>query len=121
MASSKEYVSFVMEQLDHLDGVRNRAMMGEYVVYYKDKVVAGIYDDRFLVKATESARELFPDGPFEIPYEGAREMLLADIEDREQMKTLLDAVWEEVPAPKPKKPKKARKTPQKASSEPAGK
>lgn len=81
--------------------------MGEYVVYYKDKVVAGIYDDRFLVKATESARRLFPDGPFEIPYEGAKEMLLADIEDREQMKTLLDAVWEEVPAPKPKKPKKA--------------
>lgn len=105
MSSSKEYVGFVMDQLDHLEGIRNRAMMGEYVVYYRDKVVAGIYDDRFLVKATASAREMFPDGPFEIPYEGAKEMLLADIEDRQTMKELLDAVWEDVPAPKPRKKK----------------
>lgn len=103
MSSSKEYVAFVMEQLDHLEGIRNRAMMGEFIVYYKDKVVAGVYDDRFLVKATKSARALFPNGPFEIPYEGAKEMLLADIEDRALIKRLLDAVWEEVPAPKPKK------------------
>lgn len=105
MSSSKEYMEFVMEQLDHLEGIRSRAMMGEYVVYYRGKVVAGVYDDRFLVKATESARRMFPEGPFEMPYEGAKEMLMADIEDRQLMRELLDAVWEDVPAPKPKKRK----------------
>lgn len=103
MASSKEYVKFVEEQLDHLNSIRTRPMMGEYVVYYREKVIGGVYDDMFLVKATDSARRLFPDGPFVIPYEGAREMLEADIEDREAIRELLNAVWEEVPMPKPRK------------------
>lgn len=103
MPSSKDYARFVEEQLDHLEDIRTRSMMGEYLVYYRDKYVAGIHDDTFLVKATDSARRMFPDGPFVIPYEGAKEMLEADIEDREAMKELLNAVWEDVPMPKPKK------------------
>ena len=76
MASSKEYLEFVLEQLSELDEITHRAMMGEYIIYYQGKVIGGIYDDRFLVKPTKSAKELMPDAPFELPYEGAKEMLL---------------------------------------------
>ena len=77
MASSKEYLEFVLEQLAGLD-VDHRAMMGEYVIYYRGKVVGGIYDDRFLVKPTKSALAMMPNASKELPYEGAKEMLLVD-------------------------------------------
>jgi TfoX/Sxy family transcriptional regulator of competence genes len=92
MASSKEYLAFVLEQLAGLEGVTHRAMMGEYVIYYQGKVIGGIYDDRFLVKPTPSAKELLPDAPLELPYEGAKEMLLPDVDDRDLLARLLPAV-----------------------------
>ncbi len=106
MASSKEYLDYVLEQLSGVDEITYRAMMGEYIIYYRTKVIGGIYDDRFLVKNIKSARNLMPDADLELPYEGAKEMLLVDdIENKEFLKELLEAMYEELPAPKKKKDK----------------
>ncbi len=106
MASSKEFVEHVMEQLNMATGgdASSRAMMGEYVVYYRDKVIGGIYNDRFLIKPTESARALLPHAEYQIPYEGAKEMLLVnEVENRELMAELLQSMYPELPARKPRK------------------
>ena len=104
MASSKDYLEFIMEQLSAAGDVSYRAMMGEYVIYYRGKVAGGIYDDRFLVKPVEAARALMPDAHTEIPYEGAKEMLLVDnVEDRGFLRELLEAMYDELPAPKKKR------------------
>ena len=101
MASTKEYLEFVLEQLSGLDGIGHRAMMGEYVLYYRDKVFGGIYDDRFLVKPTKSAKAMMPDADMELPYEGAKEMILVDdVDDREFLRELVEAIYEELPASK---------------------
>jgi len=104
MASSKEYLDFVLEQLSDLDEIAYKAMMGEYIIYYRGKIVGGIYDDRFLVKPIQSAKALMPEANMELPYEGAKEMLLVDdIDNREFLRTLLEAMHDELPAPKKKK------------------
>ena len=104
MASSKEYLDFILEQLSGLDDVSYRAMMGEYIIYYRGKIAGGIYDDRFLVKPTKSAAAMMPDADADIPYEGAKEMLLVDnVDNREFLIELLEAMYEELPAPKKKK------------------
>lgn len=101
MASSKEYLEYVLENLSGLDEISYRAMMGEYIIYYKGKVIGGIYDNRFLVKPTRSAAELMPNAPLELPYEGAKEMLMVeDMENRDFLKKLLNAMADELPAPK---------------------
>ncbi len=103
MASSKEYLDFILEQLSSLEDISYRAMMGEYIIYYRGKIVGGIYDDRFLVKPTPSASALMPEAKRELPYEGAKEMLLADnIEDRDFLCELLNAMYDELPALKNK-------------------
>ena len=104
MASSKEYLDFILEQLAGLDGVSYRAMMGEYILYCRGKVVGGIYDDRLLVKPTASALAMLPEAERELPYEGAKEMLLVDrLEDPAFLQELLTAMAEELPAPKKRK------------------
>ena len=104
MASSKEYLDFILEQISGLEHVTYRAMMGEFIIYYRGKIIGGIYDDRFLVKPTKSALEMMPDADREIPYEGAKEMLLVDnVDNREFLAELLTAMYEELPAPKKKK------------------
>ena len=101
MASSKEYLDFIMDQLSDLEDVKVRAMMGEYIIYYREKIVGGIYDDRFLVKPVPAAIALMPDAQKELPYEGAKEMLLVDeVDNREFMCNLLRAMYDELPAPK---------------------
>ena len=101
MASSKEYLDFVLEQLSELDNISYRAMMGEYIIYYRGKVVGGIYDDRFLVKNIKAAVDLMPEAALELPYEGAKEMLLVDdIENREFLRELLETMYDELPTPK---------------------
>lgn len=103
MASSREYLEFVLEQLSELCDVSYRPMMGEYILYYKGKVIGGIYDDRFLIKPTKSARRLMPDAPMELPYAGGKEMVLIDnTEDKEFLKKLFDEVANELPTPKKK-------------------
>lgn len=104
MASSKAYLDFVLEQLSELEGISYRAMMGEYIIYYRGKAVGGIYDDRFLVKPVKSAAALMPDADTELPYAGAKGMLLVDIiDDKARMRELLEAMYDELPAPKKKK------------------
>ncbi len=104
MASSKSYLDFIIEQLSGLEEISYRAMMGEYIIYYKGKIVGGIYDDRFLVKPTKSAKELMPDASYELPYDGAKEMLLVDnTDDREFLAELFNAMLPELPSPKKKK------------------
>ena len=104
MASSKDYLDFILEQLSGLEDISQRAMMGEYILYYRAKVVGGIYDNRFLVKPTKSAVDMMPEASLELPYEGAKEMLLVDnVESKEFLKELLEAMYEELPAPKKKR------------------
>ena len=106
MASSKDYLDYVLDQLSLLRGITYRAMMGEYIIYYRGKIVGGIYDNRFLVKQTGSAKHLMPEALYEIPYPGGSEMLLVDDPDnREFLKDLLNAMYGELPAPKQKKKK----------------
>ena len=104
MASSKGYLDFILEQLSGLNEISYRAMMGEYIIYFRGKIIGGIYDDRFLVKPTKSAVAMMPNADMELPYEGAKEMLLVDdVEDREFLRKLLEAMYDELPAPKKKK------------------
>ena len=98
MASTKEYLDYVLEQLRGLEDISWRPMMGEYVLYYQGKVIGGIYDDRFLLKPTASALKLVPQAAYALPYEGAKEMLVADIDDRELMEKLIPAIAEDLPA-----------------------
>ena len=101
MASSKEYADYILEQLSGLDDIYCRAMMGEYIIYYKGKIAGGIYDNRFLVKPVKSAKKLLPDAPFELPYEGAKEMLLVEQTDNKDfLNELFDAMVSELPSPK---------------------
>ena len=98
MASSKEYVDFILEQCE---GLTTRAMMGEYVLYYGGKVVGGVYDNRLLVKPTPSAKKMLPNAPMELPYEGAKEMLLVEkMEDKVFLQSLFTVIAEELPVPK---------------------
>ena len=111
MASSKEYLDFVLDQLSELDDITYRAMMGEYIIYYDGRIVGGIYDDRFLVKPTKSACKMMPNAEKELPYEGAKEMLLVeDVDNKEFLAQLLKAMYEELPAPKKRKQKNKRLT-----------
>ena len=107
MSSSKEYLEYILEQLSDLDEISYRAMMGEYILYFRGKIFGGIYDDRFLVKPVKAAKDLMPNADMELPYEGAKEMILVDdVDDREFLEKLLEAMYDELPAPKKKKNKK---------------
>ena len=103
MASSKEYLQFILDQLSLLDDISYKGMMGEFIIYYRGKIVGGIYDDNFLVKPTKSALEKMPDASLELPYEGAKEMLLVDdVENKEFLRDLFEAMYDELPIPKKK-------------------
>ena len=106
MASSKEYLQFILQQLSDLEEISYREMMGEFILYYRGKIVGGIYDDRFLVKPIKSALSYMPAASYELPYEGAKEMLLVDeIDNKEFLTGLFNAMYDELQAPKPKKKK----------------
>ena len=103
MASSKEFLRFILEQLSDLDDISYRPMMGEYIIYYRGKIVGGIYDDRLLVKKTKSALKLMPTAVCDVPYEGAKGMLLIEeIDDKEFLTKLFEAIYDELPLPKRK-------------------
>lgn len=103
MASSRNYLDFVLEQLSETNNISFRPMMGEFIIYCQGKVVGGIYDDRFLVKQTKSSKKLMPDAQLELPYEGAKPMLLVDdIDNREFLNELLCAIADDLPSPKKK-------------------
>lgn len=100
MASTKGYLDFILEQLSELEEITYRSMMGEYLIYYRGKIMGGIYDDRLLVKPVKAAASLMPEAARELPYEGAKAMLLVErIEDKGFLKELFQAMYEELPAP----------------------
>jgi TfoX/Sxy family transcriptional regulator of competence genes len=106
MASSKDYLQFVLEQLSELQEITYRAMMGEFIIYYRGKIVGGIYDDRLLVKPTKSAISYMPTVTYEIPYENAKEMLLVEeIDNKDFLTGLFNVMYDELPTQKPKKKK----------------
>lgn len=103
MATSKEYRDYILEQLVEVGEVTCRAMMGEYLLYYRGKLFGGIYDNRLLIKSVAAAKSLIPDASEELPYEGVKPMLLVeDTEDKAFLKRLLEAMWDDLPAPKKK-------------------
>ena len=104
MASRKEYLDFILEQISELEEITYRAMMGEYIIYYRGKIVGGIYDDRLLVKPVKSAISLMPDANYELPYEGAKEMLLVnDVDNKDFLTRLFNAMYNDLPEPKKNK------------------
>ena len=106
MASSKEYLQFILEQLSDLEEITYRAMMGEFIIYYRGKIVGGIYDDRLLVKSVKSAIPYMMTPSYELPYEGAKEMLLVDeVDNKEFLMGLFNAMYDELPVPKVRKKK----------------
>lgn len=108
MASSKEYLHFILEQLSDLEDISYRSMMGEFILYYRGKIIGGIYDDRLLVKKTKAALELMPAAICNLPYQGAKEMLLVDeVDSKEFLTKLFDAMYDELPLPKPRRRKEA--------------
>ena len=100
MASSKEYLEYVIDLLSDLDGITHRYMMGEYVLYCRGKVFGGVYDDRFLVKPTKTAIRMLPDAEREIPYDGGKEMLLVNTEDKTFLRELVESMYSDLPEPK---------------------
>ncbi len=104
MASTKDYLDFILSQLSELDDISYRAMMGEYIIYYRGRVAGGIYDNRLLIKPVKSAREYMPDAVYELPYEGAKEMLLVDnVDDSPYLCGLFEAIYPDLPEKKKKK------------------
>lgn len=104
MPSTKSYLDFILEQLSGLNEITYRQMMGEYIIYYRDKIIGGIYDNRFLVKPVKSAREKMPEAPLQLPYEGAKEMLLVDnVDNRDFLTELILAMYAELPEMKKRK------------------
>lgn len=104
MASSKEYLTFILEQLSDLDEISYRAMMGEYIIYYKGKIVGGIYDDQLLIKPVKAAQKYMSEAVQVSPYPGAKEMLLVDnLDSKDYLTTLFEAMFEELPVPKAKR------------------
>lgn len=106
MATDKEYLNFILEQLSCIEGISYRPMMGEYILYYREKIIGGIYDNRFLVKPVSSAVALVPNAIYEAPYEGAKPMLLIDnVDDKEFLSKLVTGMYDELPLPKKRKRK----------------
>ena len=103
MASKREYLDFILEQLSDMEDIIFRRMMGEYILYYRGRIFGGIYDDRLLVKQVSAAVKLMPDAEIEKPYDGAKEMILVnDVDDRGFLKNLVESMWEELPEKKRK-------------------
>ena len=104
MASSPEYLAYVLDLLREVPHVTSRKMMGEYLLYAEGRLFGGIYDDRFLVKDTPATRAILPDT--QIPYEGAAPMRLVDMESADGVAELISTMLPELPVPAPKRCKK---------------
>lgn len=108
MATNKDYMNFIMEQLSGLEDISSRPMMGEYIIYYRRKIAAYVCDNRLLVKAVKAAEDYMPEAVHEPPYEGAKDMLLVeDVDSTEFLTGLFEAMYEELPEPQVKKKKKS--------------
>ena len=104
MAASKEFLEYVSDQLSEICGITYKQMMGEYIVYLNGKIAAYICDDRLLLKPVPSAEAMLPNAPHEPPYDGAKEMLLVEeVDNKEFLTDLFNAVYDDLPEPKPKR------------------
>lgn len=104
MASSREYLEFVLDRLSELDEISCRTMMGEFIIYFRGKIIGGVYDDRFLIKPTPAAKALLPEAEMVLPYQGAREMMLVEEGVGSQLLSeLVEKMYEELPQPKRKR------------------
>ena len=104
MASSKEFLEYILEQLSEVEEITYRAMMGEYIIYYKGRIAGVIYDDRLLIKPVKSAIDYVSDIRYEVPYEGAKEMILIEeVDNKEYLTELFKAIYDDLPTPKKKK------------------
>ena len=104
MASSKEFLEYILEQLSELEEIAYRAMMGEYIIYYKGRIAGGIYDDRLLINPVKSVIDYVSDIRYEVPYEGAKEMILIEeVDNKEYLTELFKAIYDDLPTPKKKK------------------
>lgn len=104
MASSKEYLQYVLDQINLPDAVTYRSMMGEYILYYQGKIFGGIYDDRLLFKPVQAAKNYMPYAPMELPYDGAKAMLLVqNIDDGDFLRETIRAMAPELPVPRKRK------------------
>lgn len=103
MPSSKEYLNFISEQLSDLEEITYKSMMGEFLIYYKGRLVGGIYDNRLLMKPVKSAITFMGSPQYALPYEGAKQMLLVEnVDDRDYLKELFEKIFDELPSPKNK-------------------
>ncbi|MBQ4252635.1 MAG: TfoX/Sxy family protein [Erysipelotrichaceae bacterium] len=104
MASSRDFLEYIREQLSDTEDIACRAMMGEFIIYCRGRIIGGIYDDRFLVKPTATARAMMPDAEYQLPYPGAKEMLVVDnVDDRDFLNQLVNAIADELPLPRRKR------------------
>lgn len=109
MATGREFLNYVLDQCADLE-VRARPMMGEYVLYYRDKVAGGLYDGCMMLKDVPAARALLPDAAPEPPYPGAKPMLAVDrLDDRAFLRELFEAIYPELPAAKPRRKREAQR------------
>ncbi len=109
MASGKDYLEYILEQLSDLEDITWRPMMGEYIIYYRDRIIGGIYDDRFLLKPVPATLEILPDAEMDVPYEGAKEMILVEnVDDSALLCELVSAVYEGLPSGKKRGPAKKK-------------
>ncbi|KXT67246.1 TfoX/Sxy family protein [Streptococcus sp. DD04] len=105
MASSQEYLDFILKQLQGLgQEISFRKMMGEYLLYYRGLLFGGIYDNRLMVKPVQPALDFFENPVYEPPYPGAKPMLhIEEVEDAAILCNLIEAAYPALPAPKKKK------------------
>lgn len=97
MASNKEYLNYILDQLSELNDITYKPMMGEYIIYYRNIIVGGIYDNRLLVKPIKSAISYMSHATYELPYEGAKEMLLVDnVDSKEYLIKLFEVMYDEL-------------------------
>lgn len=103
MASTQDYLEFVLDLLSEVPEVTYRKMMGEYILYSGGVIFGGIYDDRFLLKDVPATRRAFVTE--QIPYDGAKPMLLVDSEDSARIAQAIEAMFPQLPKLKVKKPR----------------
>lgn len=109
MSTGRSFIEYILDQLSDLNDISHRMMMGEYIIYYRGRITAYVCDDRLLVKPVKAAAQLLPNAVYEPPYAGAKDMILVDdIDNRELLTELFEAMYDELPEPKPKKSRKKK-------------
>lgn len=105
MATGREYIDFVLEQLEGFGALRERKMFGEYMVYLNDRPILSVCDDTVFVKMRPELDEWMRDAERGYPYEGAKKCWILDVEDRALLERVIPLLESLTPLPKPRKRK----------------